>query len=1136
MRLLLLLAATFMFCTGNTQRVYRSNSVLASGNWYKIAVKNAGVYKIDIPFLQSLGINSTNISSSAIRLFGNGGQMLAEDNAVSRVDDLAENAIAIVDGGDGILNGNDYVLFYATGPDAWLKDSANKSFRHQKNLYTVASYYYLTIGGNGLRVQTRNTGGPPNRVVTSFRDRYFYELDTINFLKSGKEWFGEEFSNAPGRVTIRNYTASFPNINTNAPVQLVSNVIARSNGVGSSFTVRVNNTVAAQHFIPFVGTGSYDPVAAVSEVKGSFTASQSSISLQYVYQPGSVNAQGWLNWFELFPVRQLSLVGTDQLLFRDWESVGAGNIAEFRLQGASSNTVVWDITDPLKPVSMQGSLNGTELSFLNTAERLREYVAFGTQNFLKPEIVGRITNQDLHGLPLKDYLIVTHPSLLSEAQRLGAWHQQNQNLSVAVVVTEQVYNEFSSGSPDPAAIRDFVKMHFDRANGDTTKQPKYLLLFGDASYDYKNRINNNTNLVPCYESEVSIDPLATYTSDDFFGLLNDQDNINVLFPASLIDIGIGRIPAKNLQEAKNAVDKIIRYYAKESFGPWRNDITLVADDEDNNLHLDDAEFHSSVILTNKNINLSKIYLDAYRQQSGSGGSRYPDVNRAINNKIVAGTLIWNYSGHGGFRRLAKEAILEQDMVNTWNNTNRLPLMITATCDFAPYDNPAINSLGENILLRERTGAIALMTTTRVVFAFSNRIINNNYFQQALASDANGRFPSLGDAVKRTKNLTYINFGDVINNRKFTLLGDPAIRLGFPTLKVKTTAVNNQLPGTDTLRALDRYVVQGEVTDASGNRISNFNGNVYPIIFDKIQTVKTNGNDPGSSVVSFNVQQNIIFKGKARVSNGLFTYTFVVPQDINYQFGPAKISYYAENGSSDGNGAETNIIVGGTSASPPNDKNGPEIRAWINDEKFVNGGIVNENPILLLKLADSSGINTVGTGIGHDITATLDNDNNRFFILNDAYEADVDSYQRGTVRFQLPKLSEGVHVLDIKAWDVVNNSSSYRITFRVVKDEELKIERVYNYPNPFTSRTTFMFEHNRPLDQLQVNIRIFTVSGKLVKSIQRTINNEGNRSFEIEWDGRDDYGSKTGRGVYIYQLDVKDSNGKKQSTLQKLVIL
>nr|WP_294906300.1 type IX secretion system sortase PorU [uncultured Lacibacter sp.] len=1135
MRYTTLLIASLFSLAVNAQRTYRSNSVLATGEWYKISVKQAGVYRINLAFLQSLGVTTANLQSNSIRLYGNGGEMLAEDNAVVPADDLIENAVMIVDGGDGILNGNDYILFYANGPQQWVKDSVNKRFRHRKNLYSNESFYFLTIGGSGLRVQNRTIASSPTHTVTTFKDRLFHELDTINFLRSGKEWYGEEFSNTPGGTLSRSFNLTIQNA-VAGPVQIISSVAARSNGSSSSFVIRANNINVAQHTVSLVGTGTYDPVAAAHELTASFNLSQSSLSLQYNFQPTSVNAQGWLNWFELFPLRQLSMNTVDQLLFRDWETVGPGNVADFRLQSAVSSTVVWDITDPLRPQNITGSLNGNEFRFVNTAERLREYVAFNQTNFLQPTAVGKVNNQDLHGAASPNYIIVAHSSLLSEAQRLATWHRQNQNLTTLTVSTEQVFNEFGSGTPDPSAIRNFVKMFYDRAGNDTAKRPRYLLLFGDASYDYLNRINGNTNFVPCYESDISLDPLSTYTSDDFFGFLDDNDFINRLFPVSLLDIGIGRIPAKNIQEAKSAVDKVIRYHAKESFGPWRNDITLVADDEDNNIHLDDAEFHASVIGQNNNFNLSKIYLDAYRQQSGSGGSRYPEVNQAINNKMFGGTLIWNYSGHGGFRRLAAEAVLEQDMVNSWSNSNKLPLFITATCDFAPYDNPALNSIGEDILLRERTGAIALMTTTRVVFAFSNRIMNNNYFQQALQPNAAGVFPSLGDAVKRAKNYTYQTFGDIINNRKFTLLGDPAVRLAFPTLKVRTTSVNNQIPSTDTLKALDRYNIKGEVTDAAGNKLSDFNGHVYPVIYDKVQQVKTLGNDAGSVVVNVDQQSNIIFRGKAKVTNGEFSYSFVVPKDINYQFGNGKISYYAENGNVDGNGAETSIIVGGAGNHPVADNEGPVIKGYLNDEKFVNGGITNETPVLLVKLSDSSGINTLGTGIGHDLTATLDDDNNQLFVLNDYYEADADSYQKGTVRFQMPALAEGLHVLKIKAWDVQNNSNEYRLEFRVIKDEELKLAHVYNYPNPFTTHTTFMFEHNRPGDQLQVLIRIYAVSGKVVKTISRTIFNEGNRSFDIEWDGTDDFGRKIGRGVYIYQLEVKDSFGKKQSALQKLVLL
>lgn len=1120
----------------SAQRIYKTNSVLSSGNWFKLSAKTAGVYKIDLAFLQALGVNTSNISSNAIRLYGNGGKMLAEDNATFRNDDLVENAIQMFDGGDGNFNGTDYFLFFSSGPNEWLKDSVNKSFRHRKNLYANESNYFLTIGGTGLRIQNKTNTTPPNQLVSVFRDRYFYELDSLNLLKSGKEWYGEEFSNAPGRTLVKNFTVPFPNLITGAPVQLVSNIIARSVGSNSGFFVRANNNPVFFHSVASVGTGTYDPVASANETSGIFSSALSSIALQYTYQPGSVNSQGWLNWFELFPQRQLSLNGIDQLLFQDWETVGAANTTEFRVQFATVNTLVWDVTNPLAPINMQGTIVGNEFRFTNTAERLKEYIAFSNQNFLKPDVAEAIANQNLHNSSTAQYLIISHPSLLPEAQRLANWHKQNQNLTTVVVTTQQVYNEFSSGTPDPTAIRDFVKMYYDKAGATVANRPRYLLLFGDASYDYKNRLAGNTNLVPCFENDVSLDPLSTYTSDDFFGFLDDAENINVSFPLSLLDIGIGRIPAKNSIDAKNVVDKIIKYHEKESFGPWRNEMTFVADDEDNNLHLNDAELHSSIVNSKKLFHTNKIYLDAFRQQSGSGGSRYPDVNQNINNRIFSGTLLWNYSGHGGFRRLAEEVILDQEMVNSWSNINKLPLFITATCDFAPYDNPGTNSIGENILLRERTGAIALMTTTRVVFAFSNRIINSAYFQQALVTDVNGNYPALGDAMKLTKNVTYQNFGDIINNRKFTLLGDPAVKLALPVLKVKTTFINNQVPAADTLKALDQYVIKGEVTDIGGNRINNFNGNVYPIIYDKEQTVRTLANDPTSSSVNILSQSNILFKGKAKVVNGQFTYTFVVPKDINYQFGTGKISYYAEDGKIDGNGAETNIVVGGASVNPFIDNTGPLVKAFLNDEKFVYGGITNEQPVLFLKLFDSSGINTVGTGIGHDITATLDNNNNQFFILNDFYEADADSYQKGTVRFQMPKLEEGLHVLHIKVWDVANNSSDYKLEFKVVKDAELKLEKVYNYPNPFTTKTTFMFEHNRPGDNLQVTIRIFSIAGKLVKSIDRTINNTGNRSFEIEWNGTDAFENKIGRGVYIYRLEVKDSNGKKQSAMQKLVIL
>jgi hypothetical protein len=1119
------------------QRTYRAGSVLGLGSWYKIAVEETGVYRIDVPFLNALGVSTTNLTSSSIRLFGNGGAMLAEANAGPWLDDLQENAVMVVDGGDGLVNGGDYILFYANGPDQWLKDSVNQRFSHRKNLYSNKAFYFLSIGGNGKRIQDITNPSVPTVTVTSFSGRYFHELDTINFLASGKEWYGEEFSNTPGHTLTRNFTIAVPNLVSGSALSLQSQCIARSVGSGSSFDVKINNSLVNQIPVAPIGTGQYDQFAREGTGVGNATASPGDVTVGYTYSPGSFNAQGWLNWFELFCRRQLSLSGATQLAFRDWASVGPGATGNFIISNATAAIQVWDITDPLQPARVPGNFSGSEFRFVNDCSRLREYIAFTGAGFLAPVALGRVANQDLHATSPTDHIMVVYPPFLPQAQRLAQFHQQQSGLRTRIVTTDQVFNEFGSGAPDPTAIRDFVKMYHDKYGSNPANRLRYLLLFGRASYDYKDRLTNNTNLVPAYESGVSLDILTSYTSDDFFGFLDDNEDINSGAVINYLDIGVGRVPAKNAEEARNFADKVEAYFAPQSLGPWRNNLTFIADDEDQNTHLQDAEaITATAAATAPVFDIQKIYLDAFPQVSGSGGSHYPQANQASNNQVNNGTLIWNFTGHGGPRRLAEETILDQDIVNSWNNPNRLPLFITATCDFAPYDNPLLNSLGENILLRPKTGAIALTTTTRVVFAFSNRIMNNNYMQFALQPDAGGSYRSLGDAVKDAKNYTYQTSADIINNRKFTLLGDPALTIAFPVLKVRPTRINGTpVSQTDTLSATEKITIEGEVTDVQGNVLTGFNGNAWLTVFDKPQTITTLANDPTSIQTTFRVQTNTLFKGKASVAGGQFSFSFKVPRDINYQYGNGKLSLYAENGSRDGNGFFTGFMVGGAVANAGNDNEGPDIKPFLNDERFVNGGIANENSVLIVKLADSSGINTAGTGIGHDIVATLDNDNNRFFILNDFYQGELNSYQQGTVRFQLPELDPGPHTLKIKAWDVLNNSNEVALDFTVARDEKLELSHVLNYPNPFTTRTQFWFEHNKPGQDLQVSLQIFTLSGRIIKMIKGTINTPGNRSNDLEWDGRDEYGDKVGKGVYFYKLSVTAPGQLKKEKIEKLVI-
>lgn len=1083
-----------------SQRSYAPHSVLAEGNWYKIAVREAGVYKISAAMLTQMGIPA----GSQVRLFGNGGQMLAEDNAVPRADDLQEVALMIEDGGDGTIDAGDYILFYAPGPHTWQREGS--SYRHQVNLYADSSIYFLNISPDGLRIQTAAPAPSPSIFTDTYDYRVFHENNLTNILSSGKEWLGESFGSE--------HTIPFtlPPL-TDAHVRF--RAASRSTG-SASFEVM------GETFYPLPVSGNiFETYATVVEGWIPASAAFSSVTVRY---QGSGSA--WLDYLEVQGRSPLTIPSSSALLFRDASTVGA--VAAFRLSNADGQTQVWDVTDPIRPVKVTTTLNGSTLTFSRNCNVLHEFAAFSASAGLpEPQYIGTVPNQDLHAQGPADMLIITTPELAPEAERLAAWHRSFQQLQVTVTTTGLIYNEFGSGSPDPSAIRDYVKMHYDRHG------LRYLLLFGDASYNYK----ANLLQVPTWQSDASLHGINTHMSDDFFGLLDDNDNINILQPASLLDVAIGRLPVKGPAEAAAVVNKIMRYHSPAGFGPWRSEMTFVADDEDSNLHLEDAETVSNIIFNEQpQYNIRKIYLDAYPQASASGGSRYPAVNEAIDNRMFNGTLVWNYTGHGSFSRLAEEAVLDETSLDNWRNANKLPLMITATCDFAPFDNPAFESLGEKLLLREDGGAIALMTTTRSVFAYANLVLNANYLRLAFQPGNGGRLPTLGEGAMQAKNFTYSTFADIVNNRKFQLLGDPALPLAYPQWRVYTDSVNGQPAGTlDTLNALGRYTLKGSVRDGNGQIRGDYNGTVYITVFDKPVNRRTLGNDPGSSPAVYAQQDAVLFKGTDTVQHGRFTSTFIIPKDILQIDGTGKIAYYTFNEETDGSGVHSNITVAGTADDIAEDRQGPDIRAWMNDESFVSGGLTNEEPLLLVSLEDEHGINTSGNGIGHDIVAVLD-DSTRFYVLNEFYTATPGDFRKGYIRFPMAGLTPGRHTLTIRAWDTYNNSSTINITFTVVPKSALEAENVYNYPNPVRSGTRFVFSHNQQGDDLDVDILIFAASGRKVRTISSTINTTAGRYDGVLWNGKADAGTKLTPGIYFYQVIVKDKRNKQKVFGGKLILL
>lgn len=1106
-----------------------TNSVLETGEWFKIGVVKDGVFKITYSFLKDLGMDMSTVTPSNIKVYGNGGKKLPENNAEFRYDDLQQNAIHVNDGNDGTFDQQDFILFYGQEADTWSFNETTGWFEHEKHKYSDTTYYFITSSNveSAKRISTQSSSGVANTFVTSFNDYAYYERDLVNLIKSGDMWFGESFD----VKTDYDFTFSFPNIDLSTPAFMNVSVAARSN-VNTSFTVNTGvNTINLP--CSFVDITSYQSRwASLSSNSTTFTPSGSIINLNVSYAKLNNNSQGWLDEIELNVRRNLVMSGT-QLFYRDVNSVGVGNISEFTLTNASSIEEVWEITDPMNIKSQLFINQNGVLKYTIPTNSLRKFVAltddYEDQVFPK----GKVENQNLHAIDQVteqyDMIIVSHPDFLSQSEQIADFHEE-EGLTVKIVTPQQIYNEYSSGSQDIVAIRDFVRMLYDRA---TTAEdlPKYLLLFGDGSYDNKNRVNGNSNFIPTYQTPNSIDIIGSLVSDDYYGLLDTNEGA-FLSTSELIDIAIGRFPVKNQVEANNVVNKILNYDASKSLGDWRNKIAFIGDDEDGNIHMSQANQLSQIIESNHEAyNLDKVFIDAYTQESTPGGKRYPEANDKINDIINEGALIVNYTGHGGEVGWATERILAVADINGWENAENYPLVLTATCEFSRFDDPGRTSAGELVLINEG-GGIALLTTVRLVFSTPNFVLNQTFYNTVF-DQVNGEDQTLGEVFRTVKNLNAFDR----NHRNFTLLGDPALKLAYPKYNVVTTKLNgvNVSAVADTIRALEKVTVEGVLQDRNGQKLTNFNGVISPTVFDQSREISTLQND-GGNVFKFDLQTNKLFRGKVSVENGDFSYSFIVPKDISFNSGKGKFSYYADDQKDDAHGSYSNFFIGGTADSIGEDVEGPNIELFMNDDSFVFGGITDENPFLFAKVNDVHGINTVGNGIGHDIVAVLDDKTESGYILNDFYEADLNSYQKGTIRFPFKDLEEGRHKLSLKVWDVYNNSSEATIEFVVVKSKGIELERVYNYPNPFTTYTEFWFEHNQPGKQMYAQVQVFTVSGKLVKTLEKDIVNEGFRSTSITWDGLDEYGDRIGRGVYVYKLKVRAENFSVAEKYEKLVIL
>lgn len=1140
-----------------------TTSALANGKWYKIRLNKTGVFKLDKSFFIQNNI-PTDFDPRTLKVYGNGGRMLSDNPGDFRYGALQENAIQFVGEEDGSFDNGDYILFYAQGPHVWNRypTSTLSSLRHRFHQYSDYAYYFITFGGQpGKRVQDESISGAPVEVYNRYHEFQFYEKDSLSVNQLGKQWVGESFRLNPNQ--------SFT-LTGNAPV--AGEVFARHQMVGKdaqgiSFTTSVNGVQ--------LGTGTFS-TGTFSVVNNNGNQSLNGVSgNSFVFNIAvndSSNPAGFvfLDFLEIKYEAQLSFNGT-QMNFRRLENLNDGNIYGFSLTGPQK---VWNVSDitTAKNVVNEGGIykyRSTSPDFLN------EFVAFNEAGaYTQIEFVGEVPNQNLRSYTDVEYVIVTHPSLLSEASRLANFRQQHDGLKVAVATTDQVYNDFSSGAPDVNAIRDFFKHLRDSGN-----PLRFAVLFGGASFDYKDRIPENTNFVPTYVGMGSADLSNSTVTDDYFTMLDDSDIIisTIIEPndyqdnvSSQMDIAVGRFPANSLAEAKVMVDKTLAYYDKlpsqgTSFGDWKTKFLLVADDDNDG----GKAFHTVVEETSaayitENIpyaTLRKGYLDAFVEVGTSGGPRYPQVNELIANAFNLGTSLIVYFGHGGPRSWSQERVITYEEINNFSNFtglySRLPVVMTLTCEFTVWDLPYLPSAGVYMFKSTQGGAVAMLTTSRPVGVQFAKIVNPTYVEKLLTVE-NTKYLPIGEALRLAK----IYHPEQYDHVHVNLLGDPYLSISRPPRQIRITKINGEDAASfdGVLRAMDFVEIEGEVLNAAGTqRDVTFNGKASGTLFDK-PIKKTTLNNNGWNLddypkLNFEEQINSIFKGGTNVTNGKFKFQFYVPKDINYEVGDGKFLVYAHNNVVDGV-TTMKVKVGDQNPDGINDDKGPTIGLYMNNLNFVDGGITNRNPYLLACLTDESGINTSGVAIGHDLTGVLDGDVEGTYVLNEYYEGGDNNpctnpqfldYQKGQVMYRLNNLELGNHQIVFKAWDINNNSSEQTLDFVVMHEgsESIYIDKLLNWPNPFTNQTYFHFEHNCD-SELDVMVQIFTISGKLVKTIRQQVSaepwREGYRTgrFAIPWDGLDDFGDKIGKGVYIYRVTVKGVNPEickgSATAIEKLVIL
>lgn len=1112
---MLLAAASVFFCVSEAKALdashYASQSALNSGKWVKVKVGETGMYLLSNQFLRNQGFSDP----SKVNVYGFGGRMAPDVLTTDAGDDLPLLPCVRTDKG---------IVFYATDNIIWKSDNT-----HVQHAYCDESYYFLSDReaepsaiGEAEKIAPVSSGAP----VRMFNQRLLHEKDLTSPANTGRIILGEDFRTQ----TSRSFSFDTPGLCSSPFVKVVFG--AKVSGGSSSFAVSANKTPLNGNgtTIPSVSTG--EGFLRLGTYYGMAPVHGDKLDINVGFSYSGTLATAALDYIEVVYERSLEIPASGNLAFNLNPAVSSN----VEIGNVTASTEVWDVTVPHCPLRVAAEISGGK-AIIAAPAGYREYVAFTPEKVSAvPSAVGSVANQDIHGLPVPDMVVISPKEYMASAERVAQMRRDVDGYTVYVFTPEQIYNEFTSGSKDVGAFRKMLKMWVDRAKAEGSDPTRFCLIWGKPDYNFKS-LKRDYVTVPIWLSPEGLSQSTSYSTDYYIGMTDDCTTFDI--GSQKIRVAVGRLPVKSPAEAEIVADKLVRYVTKPDFGNWRNQTMIVADDQDNGVHLDQAErFYAGAQGNGMGANYlyERIYLDAYPLEFSSVGPAYPKAKARMLKMIDDGVAHFTYIGHASTRGWGHEHLFKWRDITSLTN-KRLPFIYAATCEFGRWDNDDICA-SEHMLLNTSGGVIGIITPSRTVYITNNGLLTKEMGPQLFKRGKDGKGVTIGESFVAAMN-SMTNSDD--NKLRYCIISDPALRLPMPERTARIETINNvdiadATADMPVVPALGRISVSGSVTLPDGSVDTSFSGTVIATLYDAEIPVTTYGNGEKGVVSTYNDRKTRLLTDKAAVKDGRFEFTLFMPAEIENNWSPALLNLYAysDNGV-EANGATEKLYLYGFNDDALTDNEGPEIRRFtLNDDSFRSGDKTHRTPLVLATLADPSGINLSDGGIGHKLTLILDG-HTVYDDLVSYYSSDSDERGAGQLSYSLPEVEPGKHTLKLVAWDNVNNSSTAELEFIAEFYRKPTIYDVTTDVNPATTSVRFTVSHDMPSVAATCTVSVYDLAGRKVWSGSAKETFAAGSGVDISWNLTDGNGNRVPKGIYVYRAVVETPDGVEASKSRRLLV-